>query len=70
MRSTARRDGHEYVFDVQNLVFHTIEVGAAGVPMTLAFRVEQLARDANVLQIYASTDEIQITPIAEDLLRR
>ncbi len=34
------------------------------------FRVEQLARDAKVLQIYAGTDEIQITAIAKDLLRR
>jgi alkylation response protein AidB-like acyl-CoA dehydrogenase len=29
------------------------------------FRVEQLARDAKVLQIYAGTDEIQITHIAK-----
>ena len=34
------------------------------------FRVEQLARDAKVLQIYAGTDEIQITHIAKDLLGR
>jgi alkylation response protein AidB-like acyl-CoA dehydrogenase len=34
------------------------------------FQVEQLARDAKVLQIYAGTDEIQITHIARDLLRR
>ena len=34
------------------------------------FVVEQLARDAKVLQIYAGTDEIQITHIAKDLLRR
>ncbi len=34
------------------------------------FRVEQLARDAKVLQIYAGTDEIQITHIARDLLTR
>jgi alkylation response protein AidB-like acyl-CoA dehydrogenase len=34
------------------------------------FRVEQLARDAKVLQIYAGTDEIQITHIAKDLLSR
>jgi len=33
------------------------------------FRVEQLARDAKVFQIYAGTDEIQITHIAKDLLR-
>jgi hypothetical protein len=87
--------------NVQNLVFRTMEMGAAGVTMTLAeasamklysaraatevaleavqlfggngymseFRVEQLARDAKVLQIYAGTDEIQITAIARDLLR-
>ena len=34
------------------------------------FQVEQLARDSKVLQIYAGTDEIQITHIARDLLRR
>jgi alkylation response protein AidB-like acyl-CoA dehydrogenase len=87
--------------NVQNLVFRTMEMGAAGVTMSLAeasamklysaraatevaleavqlfggngymseFRVEQLARDAKVLQIYAGTDEIQITHIAKDLLR-
>jgi hypothetical protein len=33
------------------------------------FRVEQLARDAKVLQIYAGTDEIQTLAIAKDLLR-
>ena len=32
------------------------------------FRVEQLCRDAKVLQIYGGTDEIQITHIARDLL--
>ena len=32
------------------------------------FEVEQLARDAKVLQIYAGTDEIQITQIARALL--
>jgi alkylation response protein AidB-like acyl-CoA dehydrogenase len=88
--------------NVQNLVFRTIEMSAAGRSMSLAeasamklysaraatevaleavqlfggngymseFRVEQLARDAKVLQIYAGTDEIQITAIAKDLLRR
>ncbi len=88
--------------NVENLVFRTVEMSAAGRPMTLAeasamklysaraatevaleavqlfggngymseFRVEQLARDAKVLQIYAGTDEIQITHIAKDLLRR
>ena len=34
------------------------------------FRVEQLARDAKVFQIYAGTDEIQVTHIARDLLNR
>jgi len=34
------------------------------------FRVEQLARDAKVFQIYAGTDEIQVTHIARDLLQR
>jgi alkylation response protein AidB-like acyl-CoA dehydrogenase len=32
------------------------------------FGVEQLARDAKVLQIYAGTDEIQVTHIAKNLL--
>lgn len=32
------------------------------------FRVEQLARDAKSLQIYAGTDEIQVTHIAKGLL--
>ncbi|ONH31777.1 acyl-CoA dehydrogenase family protein [Pseudofrankia asymbiotica] len=31
--------------------------------------VEQLCRDAKVLQIYAGTDEIQVSQIAKDLLR-
>jgi len=88
--------------NVQNLVFRTLEMGAAGKGLSLAeasamklysaraavqvameavqlhggngymseFHVEQLARDAKVLQIYAGTDEIQITHIAKDLLRR
>ena len=34
------------------------------------YLVEQLARDAKVLQIYAGTDEIQISAIARDLLSR
>ena len=87
--------------NVENLVFRTIELSAAGKSMTLAeasamklysaraatevaleavqilggngymseFRVEQRARDAKVLQIYAGTDEIQIVAIAKDLLR-
>jgi alkylation response protein AidB-like acyl-CoA dehydrogenase len=32
------------------------------------FKVEQLARDAKVLQIYGGTDEIQISQIARSLL--
>ncbi|MFD0855550.1 acyl-CoA dehydrogenase family protein, partial [Actinomadura adrarensis] len=32
------------------------------------YRVEQLARDAKSFQIYAGTDEIQVTHIARDLL--
>jgi len=34
------------------------------------YLVEQLARDSKVLQIYAGTDEIQISAIARDLLSR
>lgn len=34
------------------------------------YKVEQLARDARVLRIYAGTDEIQIGAIARDLLSR
>ena len=34
------------------------------------FHVEQLCRDAKVLQIYGGTDEIQVTHIARDLLAR
>jgi alkylation response protein AidB-like acyl-CoA dehydrogenase len=34
------------------------------------FQVEQLARDAKVLQIYGGTDEIQISQIARDLMKR
>jgi acyl-CoA dehydrogenase len=88
--------------NVQNLVFRTMEMGAAGKGLTLAeasamklysaqaatevaleavqlfggngymaeYQVEQLARDAKVLQIYAGTDEIQVTHIARDLLSR
>lgn len=33
------------------------------------FQVEQLCRDAKVLQIYGGTDEIQVTHIARDLLK-
>ena len=32
------------------------------------YQVEQLARDAKVLQIYAGTDEIQVGQIARSLL--
>jgi len=32
------------------------------------YQVEQLAHDATVLQIYAGTDEIQISQIARSLL--
>ncbi len=88
--------------NVQNLVFRTLEMSAAGEGLTLAeasamklysaqtamevaleavqvfggngymaeFQVEQLARDAKVLQIYAGTDEQQVIAIAKDLLRR
>ncbi len=34
------------------------------------YKVEQLARDAKVMQIYAGTDEMQIRAIARDLLSR
>jgi acyl-CoA dehydrogenase len=86
--------------NVQNLVFRTLEMSAAGKPLGLAeasamklysaqaathvameavqlfggngymseYEVEQLARDAKVLQIYAGTDEIQITHIAKAML--
>ncbi len=37
---------------------------------TSEYPVEQLARDAKVLQIYAGTDEIQISAIARELLSR
>jgi alkylation response protein AidB-like acyl-CoA dehydrogenase len=33
------------------------------------YRVEQLARDARVLRIYAGTDEMQVVAIARDLLK-
>ena len=88
--------------NVQNLVFRTLEMGAAGKSLSLAeasamklysaqaavevaleavqlfggngymaeYQVEQLARDAKVLQIYAGTDEIQVTHIARELLNR
>jgi alkylation response protein AidB-like acyl-CoA dehydrogenase len=88
--------------NVQNLVFRSMEIGAAGKGLSLAeasamklysaqaatevaleavqlfggngymaeYQVEQLARDAKVLQIYAGTDEIQVTHIARDLLSR
>ncbi len=34
------------------------------------YQVEQLARDAKILQIYGGTDEMQVQHIARDLLRR
>jgi alkylation response protein AidB-like acyl-CoA dehydrogenase len=34
------------------------------------YRVEQLCRDAKVLQIYGGTDEIQTSQVARDLLAR
>jgi alkylation response protein AidB-like acyl-CoA dehydrogenase len=34
------------------------------------YQVEQLCRDAKILQIYAGTDEMQVTAIAKDLLSR
>ncbi len=86
--------------NVQNLVFRTLEMAAAGKAMSLSeasamklysaraaidvaleavqlfggngymaeYEVEQLARDAKVLQIYAGTDEIQVGQIARSLL--
>jgi len=33
-------------------------------------RVEQLMRDAKILQIYAGTDEMQVVAIAKDLMGR
>ena len=86
--------------NVQNLVFRSMEMGAAGTGLTLAeasamklysaqaamevaleavqlfggngymaeYQVEQLARDAKSFQIYAGTDEIQVTHIAKGLL--
>jgi alkylation response protein AidB-like acyl-CoA dehydrogenase len=87
--------------NLQNLVFRTVELSAAGRSMTFGeasamklyaaraavevameavqvyggngymaeYHVEQLARDAKVLQIYAGTDEIQIRAVARELLR-
>jgi hypothetical protein len=89
-------------FNVENMVFRTIEGAEKGRGITIAeasamklysaraavevameavqvyggngymseYQVEQLARDAKVLQIYAGTDEIQISTIARDLLSR
>jgi alkylation response protein AidB-like acyl-CoA dehydrogenase len=37
---------------------------------TSEYPVEQLARDAKVQQIYAGTDEIQISALARELLAR
>ncbi len=33
------------------------------------YQIEQLCRDAKVMQIYAGTDEIQITTIAREMLK-
>lgn len=87
-------------FNLENMVFRSIEKAAVGVGLELAeasvmklysaraamevaleavqlhggngymaeYEVEQLARDAKVLQIYAGTDEIQISQIARSLL--
>ncbi len=86
--------------NVENLVFRTLEMSAAGKSLGLAeasamklysaqaatevaleavqlfggngymaeYEVEQIARDAKVLQIYAGTDEIQVTHIAKAML--
>ncbi len=88
--------------NIQNLVWRSIEMAAAGVSMSFAeasamklysaqqatdcaleavqlhggngymaeYHVEQLARDAKVLQIYAGTDEIQTRAIARSLLAK
>lgn len=88
-------------FNVQNMVFHSIERARAGKPLSLAeasamklysseaatdvameavqlfggngymaeYRVEQLARDAKSLMIYAGSNEVQVTHIAKGLLR-
>ena len=37
---------------------------------TAEYQVEQLCRDAKVLQIYGGTDEIQISQIARSLLEK
>jgi acyl-CoA dehydrogenase len=63
--------------NVQNLVFRCIEATTASEPLQIfgasgymaELPVEQLARDAKALQIYAGTDELQITHIARGLLR-
>ena len=34
------------------------------------YRVEQLARDAKSLMIYAGSNEVQVTHVAKGLLRR
>src|SRR5699024_10626471 len=89
-------------FNVQNMIFHSIERARAGKPLSPAeasamklysseaatgvaldavrmfggdgymgeYRVEQLARDAKSLMIYAGSNEIQVTHIAKGLLAR
>jgi alkylation response protein AidB-like acyl-CoA dehydrogenase len=86
--------------NIQNLVFRSIDLAAAGKSMSLSeasacklysaqatmevcleavqlfggngymaeYQVEQLCRDAKVLQIYGGTDEIQVSQIARSLL--
>jgi acyl-CoA dehydrogenase len=86
--------------NVQNLLFRSLEMGAAGKSMDLAeasavklyssqaavdvaneavqlfggngymaeYRVEQLARDARSLTIYAGSNEVQVTHVARGLL--
>jgi alkylation response protein AidB-like acyl-CoA dehydrogenase len=64
--------------NVQNLVFRSIETSAAGRTMSLAEASAMKLYSARAatevaleaVQIYAGTDEIQITHIAKDLLSR
>ncbi len=49
----------------------SVEAGPGGGDGYMAeFQVEQLWRDAKVLQIDAGTDEIQVSQIARNLLSR
>ena len=68
--------------NIQNLVFRQIELAAqattdvcieavqlfGGNGYMAEYRVEQLCRDAKVLQIYGGTDEIQVSQIARNLM--